>query len=255
MRELQLRDREKRVAERELELICRELEILRGTNSNDLPRTNQTGEIKTYRSKVNIKSIAELLPPFNGENIDFDRWVRLLNFIKVTHELDDKSARVLIGSRLKCKAFEWLYSKAELIEMSVENLLSEMKNMFKHPVSKLLVRRKEFELRVWKYGESFTEYLHDKSILANKVPIDEEEVVEYIIERIPDQIMKNQARIQKLKTKASLLETCEKIMLRQKMNYNTTPVYRKKDNNSLAKNDKISNEENKTTKGIVRCYN
>lgn len=65
--------------------------------------------------------------------------------------------------------------------MSVEQLLSEMRRMFRHRVSKLDLRR-EFEERIWKRGESLSEYLHDKVILANKVPVEEEEVMDYLIE-------------------------------------------------------------------------
>lgn len=55
--------------------------------------------------------------------------------------------------------------------------------MFGHYQNRLK-RRKQFEERTWKTGESFSAYYHDKVILANHVLVDEEEMVEYLIEGI-----------------------------------------------------------------------
>lgn len=101
--------------ERELELVRRELEILRSASLRDpsAPAMPARAErVKPSRQpKVNINVIAELLPPFSGADGDFDRWERQLKLLKATYELDDKFSRVLLGSKLKGKALDWLYSK------------------------------------------------------------------------------------------------------------------------------------------------
>lgn len=42
-------------------------------------------------------------------------------------------------------------------------------------------------------------------ILANKVPVKDDEIMDYIIEGIPDSILRDQARIQKLNLTSSLM--------------------------------------------------
>lgn len=120
--------------------------------------------------------------------------------LKRTYQLNDEHAKVLIGMRLKGKALDWLHSKLEFIEISLEALLLELKSMFHHRPSRMMLRRK-FEERQWKKGETFSEYMHEKVILGNRIPIEEDEVVEYIVDGIPDPILKNQARVSGLKTK------------------------------------------------------
>ena len=58
---------------------------------------------------------------------------------------------------------------------------------------------------MWKKEESFSEYLHQKIILGNRVSVNDK-IVEYIIEGIPDPVLRNLARAQKIKTKKDLLE-------------------------------------------------
>ncbi|KAG7197074.1 hypothetical protein KM043_015659 [Ampulex compressa] len=55
-------------------------------------------------------------------------------------------------------------------------------------------------------NESFEDYLHDKTILANKSPVDnEEEVVEYILGRIRERNFHNLRRMLWVKTKSDLI--------------------------------------------------
>lgn len=114
--------------------------------------------------------------------------------------------------RLKGKVLEWLHSKPELVEITVEALLCEIKTMFDHRPSRIVLRKK-FEERMWKKGETFSDYVHQKIILGNRVPIDEEELVEYIIDGIPDRALRDQARLSGLNTQAALLEAFERITL------------------------------------------
>lgn len=112
----------------------------------------------SFQSKVNINLIAELLPCFRGGDMNLNRWERQLQLLKAMYELDDRFARVLIGSRLKGIAFEWLHTKAKFLEMSIEQLLSEMKYIICSVTANAskLVLRKELEERVWRRGRSFS---------------------------------------------------------------------------------------------------
>lgn len=84
--------------------------------------------------------------------------------------------------------------------------------MFDHRPSKLTLR-KEFENRVWIAGEHFSEYYHDKKILANRVPIAKDELVDYLIDGITDARPRDHARILRFRSTADLLEAFEKITL------------------------------------------
>lgn len=85
--------------------------------------------------------------------------------------------------------------------------------MFFHEPSRIRARR-QFEQRAWRRDETFSEYLHQKVILGNRSRIEEAEMIEYIIEGIPDPMMRDQARIQRLRTRSSLLEAFERVTLR-----------------------------------------
>jgi len=64
---------------------------------------------------------------------------------------------------------------------------------------------------MWKREETFHQYMHEKVILANRIPINDDEIIDYIIEGIPIASLRDQANINKFTTKASLLEAFEKV--------------------------------------------
>lgn len=66
--------------------------------------------------------------------------------------------------------------------------------------------RKRFEERKWKQSKSIHEYVHDKLILGNKITAPEE-IVEYIVEEIPDVHLRDHARMQSFGSRNTLLQT------------------------------------------------
>lgn len=82
--------------------------------------------------------------------------------------------------------------------------------MFDLRPGKLALRR-EFESRVWRGGEPFCDYYHDKMILANRIPIAEDEILDYLIEGVMDQRLQNQARMMNYRTGTELLKAFEKV--------------------------------------------
>jgi len=51
--------------------------------------------------------------------------------------------------------------------------------------------RRKFKKRTWKKDGSFSDYMHQKIILGNHVPVVEEEFIKYIIDGIPDRAEKS----------------------------------------------------------------
>jgi len=124
--------------------------------------------------------------------------------------LDAEHTKILIGLRLRGKSLVW-YSKTEHMELFVENLLGELKIIFDHRSSRIMLREK-FQKRKWEEGESFSDYMH-QVILRNRVPVIEEELVEYIIDDIPDRALRNKARVGSLGNRASLMALFEQVEL------------------------------------------
>lgn len=107
-----------------------------------------------------------------------------MRFIKTSYDLSDDFTKVLVGAKLKEKALEWFHSRSDYIEMPLEELLVVMKGMFDHRPAKITLR-KQFEERRWRRDEAFAEYCHEKVILGNRVPVADEELIDYIIDGIP----------------------------------------------------------------------
>lgn len=117
---------------------------------------------------------------------------------------------MLISARLKGRALSWFHSRAEYLTLNIKELLEKMEQMFDLRPGKLALR-KEFESRVWEGGESFCEYFHDKMILANRIPIAEDEILGYLLEGVADRRLQNQVRMMNYKTGAELLRAFEKV--------------------------------------------
>lgn len=103
-------------------------------------------------TQLNITSIAELLSTFDGQGDTYETWERQIIFLKDAYKLSDDLTKVMIGSRLKGKALEWLHSRSEYIAMPIDNLLRELRAMFHRRASKILMRR-QFEQHIWKRDE------------------------------------------------------------------------------------------------------
>jgi len=79
----------------------------------------------------------------------------------------------------------------------LDGLTAELISTFGGKSSKLEIRRK-FEGRKWKQSETFGCYVDDKIMLAQGINIDADEMLNCIIEGIPNQGPRNQARVQEV---------------------------------------------------------
>ena len=131
------------------------------------------------------------------------------------YNLDDNATKVLISSRLKGRALNWFHSKVEHLAWSIPDLLRDMQQMFDFRPAKLTLR-KEFEARMWQFGESFANYFHEKLILANRVPIPDEELIGYVVDGVNDELLRNQARLMNFKSKTDLLKAFGRISFSEK---------------------------------------
>jgi len=254
--EIELYRREKEVAERELELARREIEMMRNqlkerTIINENVNDNIT-QARSVQPRVNITAIADLLSHFDGKSANYNIWESQIRLLKTAYQLEDDAARLLIGMRLKDKALEWLHSKPEYVAMPFDALLGELRAMFQHRQSRVTTR-KMFEERVWRKDETFHEYVHEKIIKGNRVPIDGDEMLEYIIDGIPDDTLRNQARIQGFETVDVLLRAFERVTLRERGMFGPSRSDRK--NNIPNKGEKIDDRKRSSAGAVIRCHN
>lgn len=212
--EIEMLRRERDLMRRELELVRREANFEVNSRSTSFPTTTASQNIAM---RTQVKALSELLSEFTGKEDAFWNWKRQLQSIRTTYQLDDGTTRILVGLRLKQRALQWFQSRPEHLEITVDELLERMQSIFDYRPAKIDLR-KQFEKRLWRYDENFSNYFYDKIILANKIPVEEEELTDYIIDGIPDEMMRNQARIQRFERKEDLLKAYEKVSLR--------PVYK-----------------------------
>lgn len=205
-READLYKKEKELAERELAVVRLELEAMRRMGRTERVagdewrrrvatpvECEQAGTTAAssdggydiaapfVQSRMSITAIADLLGTFDGESNEYETWERQIKLLTLTYKLEDNVAKILVGMRLKGKALEWLHSKSEHITMMFDRLLDELRAMFCRRQSKL-VTQKKFEERRWRREETFHEYYHEKVIMGNRVPIDDDDILEYVIE-------------------------------------------------------------------------
>ncbi|KMQ91095.1 blastopia polyprotein [Lasius niger] len=163
---------------------------------------------------------------------------------------------------------EWFHSKPEYIGMMSDRLLDGLRGMFCHRPNKIALRRR-FEGRIWRKNETFRDYVHEKVIMANRIAVDDDEVLGYVIDGIPDSNLRDLARVQGFTTMDEMLQAFDGITLRTGGCAATTASSRfdersddaKRRNNKHIKGDtsvkgERRNSYDKTERNAVkRCYN
>ncbi|XP_070070155.1 uncharacterized protein [Drosophila takahashii] len=75
--------------------------------------------------------------------------------------------------------------------------------------------RRKFQERKWHYSEDFATYFNNKTLLAAHIRIDDEELIDSIIEGIPDTLLRQQAHMHCFNSSAQLLQAFAKVSLRK----------------------------------------
>jgi len=117
--------------------------------------------------------------------------------------------------------------------------------------------RKKFEARGWQKNELFSEYCHHKLILGNRVPIAKEEMIDYIIDGIPSETLRDHARMHSFSS-VQEMQAFSKITLKQEQQANkeviNKNISRRKWNGQLVQNKEISAQKIKASRGTLKCY-
>lgn len=243
LREIELLRKERDLAAREAELLRRELELLRMTPQSEASASAQTNVRKW-------KELENLVGEFSGHHLDLDRWERQVRNLLALYTLNEHQAKALVCSKLKGKALKWYHSRVDCIELSCEDLLRELKKMFGQRPDPFALRR-ELEARMWNAGETFADYLHDKVVLANRVPVSStDELISYVIEGIPSQGLRTQAKVQRYETLEAMLNAFANVP-------SPKDAPRRQPIHPTTRKDKSSDKEQRKPKETDsrRCYN
>lgn len=105
--------------------------------------------------------------------------------------------------------------------MSANELIERMQTMFDYLPTKMDLRKhyKNNSKRGFGVTTKLLATCYDKMILVNRVPVHKDELTDYLIDGIPDEVTRNQARIQRFKKRENLLQEFEKIMLRVRITH------------------------------------
>lgn len=223
----------------ELKNIKIQCELLTSQNEKLLRKINtQTQEADAVDAAVTelpFDVVKEFLPEFN-DDADFTVWVEQFRNLTSLYTLDDNFQRMLLMNKLKGKARQWLQSKPNLISERVSDLLQQLAEFFEVKENKMILRRK-FQMRTWLYTESFLEYYKAKTSMAKGISMEEDELVDCIIEGIPDEQLRTQAHMQCYRSTASLVLAFSKIQLKKVVSSTST------------------NTKAQKAATVVRCYN
>lgn len=256
--------------ERELAVVRRELEVARGglqseqAMGGEQRRSARSITSERDPSHPSVTVIADLVSCFDGRSDSFENWEKQIRQVQVAYRLEDNIARILVGMRLKGKAQEWLHSRPEYTTMTLEQLLGECRTIFHRKENRIEARRR-FEERMWKRDEAFRDYFHQKITLGNQVPVKDDEVLHYVIEGIPDETLRNQARIQRFETIDKLLEACERVTLHERSASSMPRAIKfsrtngrgddQVRRNNMRKSSASGNDTNRFINRSVCCYN
>ncbi|XP_039484795.1 uncharacterized protein LOC120447470 isoform X5 [Drosophila santomea] len=179
------------------------------------------GDARSEEAFVNKQTLLamakEMIPIFDGASnnkLNVSTWVAQLNAVSKMFKLSDDVIRMLVMSKLKDHAQIWLHSSERLLTLPVQELLFQLGEVFHGKESKIISRRK-FQERKWKPSEDFSTYFKEKTLLATQIRIDDEELIDNIIEGIPDSLLRQQAHMHCFNSSAQMLHAFAKVSLRK----------------------------------------
>ncbi|XP_076282085.1 uncharacterized protein LOC143209808 [Lasioglossum baleicum] len=213
VREIEILRRERNLAAREAELLRRELDLLRTTQQDRSDRQGSYRQGSDHQDsdrpvRIRVRKWQELkgmAAEYDGQNLDYDKWEKQVLSLLSSYELDQHEKKALLCSRLTGKVLRWYHSRIDCVDLNSDDLLREMKKMYGLRPDPLVLRR-EFEKRIWRTGETFSDYLHDKVMLGNRVPVTGAEMISYVIEGIQSETLRTQSKIQRYESIEALQE-------------------------------------------------
>lgn len=169
-------------------------------------KENEKNNVKatTQSSIVDFSTVKEFIPEYDGEK-NVNEWLTVAKNVRAVFNISDDIMRPLICARAKGKANYWLLSQPSLLSGDIDDIFSQMQIRF-GTKGNLVELRQSLEKRKWLNDEVFASYFYDKQMLANKLNVTDDEMVQYILEGIPNVELRNQGKLQRFATPAAVLD-------------------------------------------------
>ncbi|XP_073819555.1 uncharacterized protein [Musca autumnalis] len=153
------------------------------------------GVCPTLPSTTTQKLVSNFIPDFDGTS-DANFWVKQLRDLQQLYNLSDDLLRVLFAMKLVGKPLNWLHARRNTVLEDISEIFGQFCLMFGSTDSKMETRKK-FERRVWQITENFTDYCDAKVQLAENLNLDDDELMEYVIDGIPNVQLRRQTLMQR----------------------------------------------------------
>lgn len=179
----------------------------------DVDRSRNVGENQATHRTVKLDELSTFMPFFSGspsEDVNF--FINTVEQTRKTFNVEDEVMKLLVFKHLQNNAKVWLSSQEDLFTKSYLEVLNLIKTTFTFEISTFELRRK-LELRKWTPEETFLDFFVAKRNLAMPLRINEAELIDYVIEGIPDRHLKNQAKMSGFSSTSSLLKAFQTIQL------------------------------------------
>ncbi|XP_044317761.1 uncharacterized protein LOC123038133 [Drosophila rhopaloa] len=153
----------------------------------------------------------EMLMDFTGK-VPVRSWIAQWGNISALYSLSDLQQRILLISKLKGSALQWLHADEGRFAKPTNELLEQLQLAFGGVESKAALRRK-FEARIWMPTEKFAFYFDEKCRLAREVSMEVDELLDGLVEGIPALGLRTQAKLQCFDSPERMLRAFADIML------------------------------------------
>ncbi|XP_073817382.1 uncharacterized protein [Musca autumnalis] len=227
-----LKEKEIQLLRKENELLKKEKEIIERENNFMKLMSANKNNVQSPDNGTPLTLIGNFLPEFDG-SVDAAFWISQLKDVQQSYKLSDDMLRALFATKLVGKPLQWLHTRRNIVTENLDEMFGQFCLVFGSNESKLEMRKK-FERRVWRAEENFADYCSEKVKLAERLKLEDDELLEYIIEGIPNMQLRRQTVMQQYKNVNELCKSLAAIKLPK-----TTVV----------------NRAAPTTKLDVRCYN
>ncbi|KAH8404313.1 hypothetical protein KR215_008556 [Drosophila sulfurigaster] len=190
--------------------LCQVMGSTGNVTDSTVEEKNELKEVKCG-SAVSLALAKEATLEFDGKYCA-RIWVNQLKRVADMCKLDEESLRMLLAVKLKGNAQHWLHANSTRLREPFHKLCDQLIITFGTVASKTELRRK-FEQRKWQQNERFAMYFEEKIALSQSITLDNDELLEHIIEGIPELNLRNQARIQRFGDPEQMLQAFAHICL------------------------------------------
>lgn len=156
--------------------------------------------------KIRVNEISILLPTFSGgSHEDVESFINTFDYTKRILNVSDDLMKLLMMKQFEGRAKIWMFSSPDFVLKTYQEIIRDVRHMFgvaesKYELWKTLDRIK------WNDHQPFNEYCLFKKLVAQKLEISESELVEYVVEGIVDDVLRNQAQMQNFKTMEDVVQ-------------------------------------------------